>query len=345
METVILETIIDAIDSTERCVLVTPIERSGSVPCPDHSSLVLTVNRTVGTVGGGLLEARAMDIARKVLKSGKPEYDTERLDADQAAENGMLCGGSVSFLFEPLHIEKAGCWKEARHAAEHRVEGAFIVDLPDRNPERKFRRWVRERNIDRLEIGDKDVIRDAIHDGRRETILTNDRIRFIDPLVLSDDLLVFGGGHVAHALVPVAVAIGFRVWVIDDRESFVSEDRFPAAYKRLVGDPAETVNELPHGSHVYAVIMTRGHKDDQRIVERLLGNTYRYIGMIGSHRKKEAIWAELRSRGTDQNRLNEISCPIGLPVGGTTPAEIAVSIASELLAVRYGKKGDISIPL
>jgi len=335
MYTEILEHIVTSINSSEPCVLVTPIARSGSVPAPDNAAIILRRHDSEGTVGGGILEARAIDAARVVLQTGKPDCATLRLDAEDAADDGMLCGGTVTFLYEPVHHDNSDCWHAAANAANERKTGAFIVELSLDTPEQMSRQWVGENEIHGLDKEIQNYIQASIQTGRPKTILSDDQIRYIDPLVLADDLLVFGGGHVAHALVPIVSQLGFRVWVIDDRASFVTEERFPSAYARITGYPAERVHELPHGSHVFAVVMTRGHKDDQEIIEKLLEFSYRYIGMIGSSRKKRTIWDQLLSRGVDASRLDDISCPIGLPLGGSTPAEIAVSIAAELLTVRY----------
>jgi len=336
MNSEILERIIDTINSSKPCVLVTPVTRSGSVPCPEHASLIVTEDGTEGTVGGGILEARSLKTGLSVLKTGEMECNTERLDASDAAENGMLCGGSVTFLFEPIHRGNPECWQKASRAAGKRVNGAFIIEIPRNTPRKTIRQWVGENDLDELDIKTQDAVRLSIRMGRRQMIALEDHIRFIDPLVLAEDLLVFGGGHVAHALVPIAAAIGYRVWIIDDRESFVTEERFPAAYARIAREPSEAVCELPTGSHVHVVVMTRGHKDDKEVIEKLLDNSYRYIGMIGSLRKKKIIWEKLLSDGADPHRLTSISCPIGLPIGGSTPAEIAISIAAELLTIRYG---------
>ena len=150
-------------------------------------------------------------------------------------------------------------------------------------------------------------------------------------------LLVFGAGHVAAPTAALAESVGFDVWVVDDRPEWANGERFPTARRVLVQPFMEFLDgeEIRPGD--YLVVVTRGHAHDQEIVERVLSGPQEYLGVIGSRRKSQEMRRELIEQGGDKEAIDRIRCPIGLPLGGRSPEEIAVSIVSELIMARYGK--------
>lgn len=154
------------------------------------------------------------------------------------------------------------------------------------------------------------------------------------PLVEAGRVFIFGGGHVAQALVPALAAVDFRCAVLEDRADFCLRELFPGAEEVRHIDMARALEEVPITSEDYVVIMTRGHRDDLLLQEQVLRTPARYIGVIGSRRKKAALFAQLRERGFTDADLERITTPIGLSIGAETPAEIAVSIAAQLIQVR-----------
>lgn len=159
---------------------------------------------------------------------------------------------------------------------------------------------------------------------------------FIEVFEPQTELWLFGGGHIAKALVPIARSLGFAVTVADNRAEFASSERFQNAAKVLHGDYVETAKRVPQGAFV--AIMTHGHAHDEEVLREIaaIDPKLPYVGMIGSTKKVPAILQKLRSEGL---ALGEnIYAPIGLELGGGSPSEIAVSIAAELLAVRHDKR-------
>ena len=156
--------------------------------------------------------------------------------------------------------------------------------------------------------------------------------RFLPP----ERLVLLGGGHVSLALYEAARKVGFAVSVADDRPAFASYTRFPEA-REVVCDSFE--NALPRlhiGAGDFVCVLTRGHKDDVTCMKYLLqGNEPRYLGMIGSHRRVKGLFDLLAEEGFDRDRISRVHAPIGLSIGAVTPAEIAVSILAELIAVRH----------
>ena len=157
---------------------------------------------------------------------------------------------------------------------------------------------------------------------------------FSERLLSPERVWIFGGGHVSQALVPALAAVDFRCAVLEDRADFCLRELFPGAEEVRHIDMARALEEVPITSEDYVVIMTRGHRDDLLLQEQVLRTPARYIGVIGSRRKKAALFAQLRERGFTDADLERITTPIGLSIGAETPAEIAVSIAAQLIQVR-----------
>ena len=157
---------------------------------------------------------------------------------------------------------------------------------------------------------------------------------FIEPVLPPALLYIFGAGHVAYNLYKVATIAGFEVTVIDDRESYANRERFPDA-REVIADDFDAVTarlSVPEGA--YIVIVTRGHRDDMRILRWAVDARARYLGMIGSKRKTIAIYKELERQGIPVEKFAEVHAPVGLEIGAVTPEEIAVAIVAEMIAER-----------
>jgi len=161
---------------------------------------------------------------------------------------------------------------------------------------------------------------------------------FVEPILADPILYIFGGGHVSAQIIPLASRVGFKVEVIDDRPEFADARKFPDAAKVHQYPFQGVVGKLPVDESSYLVIVTRGHIHDKTVLEQCLRSKAKYIGMIGSRRKKAMIYDKLLEEGFTQSDLDQIHAPIGLDIGAETPEEIAVSIVAELIQVRAGKK-------
>jgi xanthine dehydrogenase accessory factor len=157
---------------------------------------------------------------------------------------------------------------------------------------------------------------------------------FIEPVLPPALLYIFGAGHVAYNLYKVATIAGFDVVVIDDREAYANRERFPDAREVIAEDFEAATARLnpPESSHI--VIVTRGHRDDMRVLRWALNTRARYLGMIGSRRKTISIYKELEKEGIPAEKFANVHAPVGLEIGAVTPEEIAVSIVAEMIAVR-----------
>jgi xanthine dehydrogenase accessory factor len=158
---------------------------------------------------------------------------------------------------------------------------------------------------------------------------------FVEPILPQPVLYIFGGGHISVALAYAANSAGFAIGIIDDRESFANRERFPMA-KEIFTSFEESFRRIEPNATTYMVIVTRGHKDDMRVLGWAAKKSARYIGMIGSKRKVMSVYKALEKEGLDPEKFAHVHAPVGLDIGALTPEEIAISITAELIAVRRG---------
>src|SRR5437763_8246035 len=164
---------------------------------------------------------------------------------------------------------------------------------------------------------------------------------FIEPVLPVSTLYIFGAGHVAWNLYKVARIAGFEVVVTDDRESYANRERFPDA-RDIYADEYERVTaQLAPNDASYIVIVTRGHRDDMRVLRWAAETPARYIGMIGSQRKTIAIYKELEKEGIAPEKMARVYAHEGIDIGAITPAEIAVSIVAEMIALRRASEAEL----
>jgi xanthine dehydrogenase accessory factor len=156
---------------------------------------------------------------------------------------------------------------------------------------------------------------------------------FVEPILPQPTLYIFGGGHVSLGVARAASAAGFAVSVADDRQAFSNAERFPMAGE-LYTTYEEAFEKIKPNASSYLLIVTRGHKDDMRVLAWAVRTEARYVGMIGSKRKVLSVYKALEREGYKAEEFERVCAPVGLDIGALSPEEIAVSIAAELIAVR-----------
>jgi xanthine dehydrogenase accessory factor len=157
---------------------------------------------------------------------------------------------------------------------------------------------------------------------------------FVEPVVPQPAAYIFGAGHISKSLSKVADLAGFRTIVIDDRETFANRDRFPEADEIHADDYELVFPKLPVNETAYIVIVTRGHRDDMRVLKWAIGTNARYIAMIGSKRKVIGVVQELQKEGVAPAAFERVFAPMGFDIGAVSPEEIAVAVVAEMIAVR-----------
>lgn len=164
---------------------------------------------------------------------------------------------------------------------------------------------------------------------------------FIEPILPQPLLYIFGAGHVSASLCKIASTAGFDVIVHDDRNSYATKERFPDAHEIHALEFDEAIQRVEPNENSYIVIVTRGHRDDMRILRWAVQTRARYVGMIGSRRKVIEIFKTLQKEGIPAHLFERVHAPIGLDIGAITPEEIAVAITAELISIRRHAEGKL----
>lgn len=157
---------------------------------------------------------------------------------------------------------------------------------------------------------------------------------FVEPIEPQPRAIIFGAGHISKSLCQVAGMIGFHTTIVDNRESFANSERFPQADEIFADEYEEVFPKLDVNSCSYVIIVTRGHRDDMRVLRWAVTTNACYIGMIGSRRKVLAVVKELEKEGIGRESFLRVSSPMGLDIAALSPEEIAVSVAAEMIAIR-----------
>ena len=334
---------------SEPLVLVTVVSRTGSAPREAGTRALQTRNGFEGTVGGGLLEARAMEAARNSLASGL----SARVSCDMSGftpNSDMICGGGMEVLCEVLAPRQAAMFTLAAEVLRLGGKGAWLVELRrdgvslHGEAETPLRRlFVDALPESAVQTEGVTVGLDAVQPlldtrkGRPGLVDVDGHIFYVEPLDAPPVLLLCGGGHVSLEVARLAHSCGFVVDVVDDREEFSNAQRFPMArHCRVLPGYENLVQSCDVGRRHFVAIITRGHSFDREALAQALASHAQYVGMIGSRTKREQVYAALRKQGVPDAELAAVCCPIGLSIEAETPQQIAVSIVAELLAARAG---------
>ena len=320
-------------------VVVSVVAARGSVPRRPGTRMIVTAEGIAGTIGGGHLEHRAIEIARDLIRARGP-LSLDRFPL--GASLGQCCGGLVELLFEPVF--GAAEWLEAvgRLRAEG-VECALVV--PVRGATVANRLVVTATTaIGTLGSASLDdeaagLARGAFGSNGASGLATLGGMGgldvFVDVLRVPDfSIVLFGGGHVGRAVVRALADIDCRIRWIDTREDAFPADA-PEHVARVITDtPEAEVAATPAGA--YFLVMTHNHALDETLAAHILArNDFAYFGMIGSAAKRRRFEKRLEARGTPRARLAAMTCPIGVDgIAGKEPAVIAIAVAAEMLQVR-----------
>jgi xanthine dehydrogenase accessory factor len=163
---------------------------------------------------------------------------------------------------------------------------------------------------------------------------------FVEPVIPQPRAYIFGGGHVSKSISKVATLAGFATVIVDDREAFANAERFPEAESTYAEEYESVFPKLPVNSSSYLVIVTRGHRDDMRVLRWAVNTPAKYIAMIGSKRKTISVIHELEKEGFPREAFEKIFAPMGLEIGAESPEEIAISVVAEMIAVRRAPEAD-----
>jgi xanthine dehydrogenase accessory factor len=338
----IFERICEVLREDNGAVLATIVDVSGSTPAPGQSKMLIRSMRdysAIGTVGGGCLDQYIMLSLNDGKFTGAARVLTYHLNDDDS-DTGLTCGGTVHVMVESITAE---------------MEPLFLMLRQRRKDARGSYLLTGLGQISAKSLLDEDgriicgapaapVLLEQIHTlvSRKQRPEGSRRLQsegaecvleYIEPPVR---VIVFGGGHVGRIALKCGALAGFSMTIVDDREHYANRERFPEADAVVCQGFEDAMDSLKITNDDFIVIVTRGHKYDEQILEKIVPLHPRYIGMIGSKRKVALSYERLRARGISQVDLDSVHAPIGLDIGAETAEEIGVSIVAELVAVRRG---------
>ena len=341
----IFDRLCEVLRTEKGAVLATIISASGSTPAPSQSKMLIRTKgdgSAIGTVGGGCLDQNILLSLSDAAFTGGARILTFHLNDDDS-DAGLTCGGTVHVLVEELDESFRPIYEHAVRRLSvgngsyilTRVAGAPCKSLLDEGgaviegsklPADILKEIGKILRVEKEPEGSRQV-----KSASGEYVL-----EYIEPV---PRLIIFGGGHVGKIVSRCGAIAGFSVTIVDDREQYANRERFPEAENILCEDFEEAVETIQISPGDFIVIVTRGHKHDERILGKVAA-FYRndigpkYIGMIGSKRKIQLSYERLIANGVSKEVLAQVHAPVGLDIGAETAEEIGVSIVAELIAVR-----------
>ena len=315
------------LEAGRRAVLCTVIQGRGSIPRElGARMLVGEAGVIAGTVGGGCGEADVLVAARKAIAGAEFPASVEvDLFGDLKQDQIQACGGWMRVALRMLMPSDEEIIAQAAEA-EAKLEEIQIAE----------RIGAELTTVDKTNIA---ALQTAEVDDDGKLIKLDEDEWFVQRVGISQRLIIVGSGHVAQPLCEFASRSGFRVTIIDDRPSYVTQARFPDAEAHHVGEHAALLGQQALDRRAFVVIVTRGHQHDMASLRSALQGEPAYIGMIGSRRRAIETLRAMAEKGIPAERLAAVHSPIGLDIGALTPAEIAIAILGEMIAIRRGGSG------
>lgn len=337
-----------------RYAVCTVVRTVGSTPQVAGAKMVVDdLGRITGTLGGGCVEGDAFDEARRVVGTSETSLREYELTEELAWDTGLVCGGTMWIWIEPgeratqvadrdllgdlLAASRGGrpvalatlLRKDGRELAP---AGRFLLET-DGGTRGRF-------DDAALDERARAVAADALRQGTARTVALDETHEvLVEPVLAKPRLVVVGGGHVGLALARMASLLDYAVTVVEDRADFAARERFPDGVEVMQDDVVHAIETADIGWDTFIVVATRGHKLDSHALRAAARTPARYVGLLGSRRKTILIARMLREEGVPEERLRDVHAPVGLDLGGRTPAEIALSVLAEMSAERYGGTG------
>lgn len=311
----------------------------GSAPRAEGASMLATSEGIMaGSVSGGCVEAATATEIAEAIGRGRPKLVTFGVTDERAWEVGLACGGTIKVFVEPsvrpevLAAARGPGGEVIATVIEGEATGASLRVREDGQVDGSLDPKVTEQ-----------VRQAALTALRREAGATvtlagpGGEVRiFLEVFPRQPRLVIFGGVHIAVALVPLARALGYRTIVADGRQAFLTRERFPEADELILAWPEAAFERIGLDGSCYVCVLSHDPKFDDPALEAALRSPARYIGAIGSRKTQTARQERLRQAGFSDDAVARVHGPIGLDLGGRQPAETALAILAEMTAVRYG---------
>ena len=321
------------LEKGEALVLVTVTASSGATPRGAGARMLVSKDgRLCGTIGGGAVEYRSEQIALQVLAkqvSGQQDFSLTRNDVQNL---GMICGGDVNVFFHYIPDGDPQTLELVRKALELFETGEAFWLLSDITNGGTLSLYTKKNGTFGPAVPDWVLSKLP----RQPKLLQQERESWcVEQINGSGRVYIFGCGHVSQELEPVLTHVGFRCVVMDDREEFARRELFPTAEEVKLVDFRNIADFVTIGEEDYVCIMTRGHAFDTVIQAQVLKCKPCYVGVIGSRKKAAGVRQVLKTEyGLSDQELDLVTTPIGIEIAAETPAEIAISIAGQMIRVR-----------
>lgn len=306
------KTLLEKLNQHGELALLYVLKSTGSSPGRQGFRLIVAPDGDMeGTIGGGIMEQKLVELARsKLSEGGFTPFVKKQIHKPEAGKNrsGMICDGEQVVAFYHINSSDSSIFEKLIHSDEPAVQ-------------------LTQEGI-------------SFTTGKQETEkvrlseLGENRWELIERPGIQPTAYIFGGGHVGLAMSRTMAQLDFRVVVLDDREGLNTMEKNTWADEKKVIDYRQAEQHVKEGPNSYVIIMSFGYRPDEVIIRRLLDLEFRYIGMMGSQNKIETMWEVLRRDGYTDEQLNKVNAPIGLPIKSETTEEIAVSIAAEIIKVK-----------
>lgn len=302
-------------------LLLLVAESTGSSPGRQGFKMAVSGDgQFYGSIGGGIMEVKLVEMAKKSLQSGQlDEAIKKQIHRKDALQNqsGMICSGEQTIVFIPIGVPQLA------------IIRTIIRCL--RNRELSMLKFTNSTDHQAIELLHGQCITPAMRFARLSKI----HYLYEENLGPKNQLYIIGGGHCALALSELMAKLDFNVILLDDRPGLdtVKRNKF-VNQKHILENYTQTAALVPSGMDTFVVIMTIGYRSDETVLRQLVDKKCAYIGVLGSASKLNTLFDSLRSDGIPEAFLAEIHAPIGLPIHSHTPEEIAVSIAAEIIQVK-----------
>ncbi|HEY2854689.1 MAG TPA: XdhC family protein [Gemmatimonadaceae bacterium] len=332
--------------------LATLVAAAGATPKKAGSTMwVAEDGSLLGSVTiGGCVDARVIERAEDVIRSGVPQLLRMTLGDEDAWELGLTCGGEVEVLVQRVDADRAedpsvAAYRTAQNACAAGRASIVVARLD----QRRERLVVEESGQTTGTLGDATLDARAREIAAKrlatsqlsgvERISTDDRevALFFERLAPPETVVIYGATQVAMSLAIFARELGMRIVIVDGRERMATRERFPLADEIHVGMLSEFAEQHTATKHSYVVLLAHDYKYELPVLREVLRGEAAYVGMLGSRRRGESIRAMLLEDGLTPTELSRLRTPIGLPIGAKSAAEIALAIAAEIIAVREGR--------
>lgn len=307
--------IVERLHKNQPVIFLCVLESSGSSPGRQGFKMAVANDDMCGSIGGGIMEHKFVEVARGLLSQHKDEAFVKKQIHSKSApanQSGMICSGEQTLAVYAVKKQDIAAIEMIINAMEN--DTSLIFGFSNSG----------------FEIPENATQSDAfVFEKKSET-----GFHYTEKLGFMERVHIIGGGHCSLAFSKLMKELNFFVSVYDDREELFTMQQNIFAHTKATCNYEKIADEIQEGENEYVVIMTFGYRSDGVVLRQLLDKKFRYLGLLGSKAKIEKMFSELRSEGIDDLVLKSIHAPVGLPIKSRTPEEIAISIAAEIIKVK-----------